>query len=184
MDDQSIVQLYLERNENAIVETDLKYGAYIGSVSLNILGNIADMEEAKNDTLSALWNSIPPSVPNNFKAFLTIVARRISLNLLRSKKRQTENLVDLSFEELDECFPSRANTKEALDRKELKRVLNSFLSSLPDSERRVFICRYFYCDSIAELSKHFVFSQSKIKMMLKRSREKLRKVLEKEDIYI
>ncbi|MBQ9467873.1 MAG: sigma-70 family RNA polymerase sigma factor [Clostridia bacterium] len=184
MEDEKIVQLYLQRSEEAIACTEQKYGAYIGAVSLNILGNLADMDEAKNDILLAMWNSIPPIVPENLKAFLTTVARRVSLNLLRSKKRLNGFLLDVSFEELDECMPVRASTEDAFDAEELKRTISSFLSTLSDDERRIFLCRYFYGDSIKKLAKDFYFTQSKIKMTLKRVREKLRVTLEKEDLYL
>ena len=184
MEDRSIVQLYLLRNEEALSQTENKYGAYIGAVALNILGNLSDMDEAKNDVLMALWNSIPPNEPENLKAFLTTVARRVSLNLLRSKRRQNEALVDLTCEELDACMPERASVEEALNEKELKRALSAFLSKLSDDERRVFICRYFYGARVAALAKNFCFTQSKVKMMLKRTRDKLRSALEKEEIYL
>ena len=161
MEDRSIVQLYLMRNEEALSQTENKYGAYIGAVALNILGNLSDMDEAKNDVLMALWNSIPPNEPENLKAFL-----------------------DLTCEELDACMPERASVEEALNEKELKRALSAFLSKLSDDERRVFICRYFYGDGVAALAKNFCFSQSKVKMMLKRTRDKLRSALEKEEIYL
>lgn len=184
MDDHRIVELYWERSEQAIKETASKYADYCYAIAYNILGNREDSEESVNDTYLDAWNSMPPHRPAALSTFLGKITRRISIDKLRARnaeKRGGSNLT-LALEELEECLSARDDLQKELDAQILAEALNSFLEELSEIERRVFLCRYWYVDSLEVIAKQFGFSPSKVKSMLHRTREKLRKYLEKEEL--
>ena len=174
----AIIDLYFERSEQAIVETDSKYGGYCYSIAYNILSNREDSQECVSDTYMAAWKSIPPRRPRSLRAFLGKLTRHISVDLWRksSAKKRGGGEIVLALEELDNCVDV-TNTENTYEQKELTWVLNQFLSSLSETERNIFLCRYWYMDSIKAISEYSGFSQSKITSMLHRTREKLRKRL-------
>lgn len=184
MEDTEIIALYWARDERAVSETAEKYGRYCHSVAYRILQNKEDSEECVNDTYTGAWNTIPPHRPELFSAFLAKITRRISLNRLRNKtaERRGGGQYTVTLEELTECIPSSLSAEETLEAHELTRILNEFLDGLSTDERRVFLCRYWYLDPIKDIAKRFSFGESKVKMMLKRTREKLLIHLEKEGI--
>ena len=181
MEDQGIIALFFDRSEQAIAETDKKYGGYCYSIAYNILFNREDSEECVNDTYLAAWNTIPPRRPNFLNAFLAKMTRHISIDRWRkrSAKKRGGGEIFLALEELEDCVDS-SSTETEYEKKELSRVLNQFLSSLPETERNVFLCRYWYLDSIQTISEVSGFSQSKVTSMLHRLRGKLRKKLSEE----
>lgn len=181
MEDTAIIDLYFKRSEQAIVETDTKYGGYCYSIAYNILSNREDSEESVSDTYMAAWNTIPPTRPSFLNAFLGNITRHISIDRWRkrsSKKRGGGEII-LALEELENCVDVH-NTENAFEQKELTRVLNQFLSSLGETERNVFLCRYWYMDPIQTISEYSGFTQSKVTSMLYRTRGKLRKRLSEE----
>ena len=185
MDDHQIIDLYWQRNECAINETRKKYGAYCRSIAYNILSSTEDAQECENDTYYAAWNAIPPHRPNKLSAFLGKLTRRISLDLYRSnsaQKRGGDALI-LSLEELKDCIPNGQSFNDALEERELAQLISRFLRSLPSRDRQIFIRRYWYCDSIKQLAVDFAGSDSKIKMILLRTRAKLKEYLIKEGIF-
>lgn len=186
MEDQKIVELYWNRDEKAIDETRVKYGRYCHQIAYNILRNIEDTDESVNDTYLGAWNSMPPHRPMVLATFLGKITRRISLNRWRMKKAQKRGggETELALEELMECIPSGKSVEESVEAQELGKIIDGFLDTLPLTERRVFICRYWYLDTIEELCGRFGFSQSKVKTMLYRTRGKLLVVLEKEGIFL
>ena len=184
MNDSQIVALFFDRDQRAIEETAARYGNYCYSIVRNILSNREDAEEAVSDTYLALWDAIPPHKPTVLRTFLGKIARRTALKQwekMRTQKRGGGE-VALALEELSE-YLSDGNTPEtAIQAAELTQILNAFLRNLPKEERQVFVCRYWYLDSIADIAARFGFSQSKIKSMLARTRIKLRAALTKEGI--
>ena len=181
MEDRAIIGLYWSRSESAIAETDQKYGPYCYSIAHNILSSPEDAEECVNDTYLAAWRTIPPKKPAVLSTFLGKITRRLSIDRWRSRtayKRGSGEL-PLALEELGECAGGET-PEAALQRRELALRFNSFLSTLPETERSVFLCRYWYLDSVGKISETFGFSQSKVSTMLHRTRKKLRTVLEKE----
>lgn len=182
MDDKGIVRLYFERNERAIDETSKKYGKYCFSIAHNILSNREDAEESVNDTYLDAWNSIPPHRPNSLSLFLGKITRRISIDLYRRKNAQKRGGGELALvlDELYQCIADEADVEKEFEKKHLSEVINEFVKYLPSSEQKVFICRYWYMDSIQSISKRFGYSESKVKSMLFRTREKLRETLRKE----
>jgi RNA polymerase sigma-70 factor (ECF subfamily) len=186
MDDKTIVDLYWQRDEQAIGETRNKYGRYLYAIALGILHSAPDAEECENDTYLDAWNAMPPHKPSLLKTFLGKITRRISLDRL---KRQTADKrgggeVPLTLEELHECIPDRVTIDEKLREEELTAAIDAFLRTLDDDPRRVFLRRYWYFDSVGAIARRYGYGQSKVKMMLHRTRESLREYLKKEGIFV
>ena len=181
MDDRAIVQLYWDRSESAIIETDRKYGPYCRCIAHNILNDPEDAKECVNDTYLAAWRAMPPKKPAILSTFLGKITRRLSIDRwrIRTADKRGGGALPLALEELGEC--AGTDTPEtALEQKELAIRFNRFLASLPETERSVFLCRYWYLDSVGQIADYFGFSQSKVTSMLHRTRKKLRETLKKE----
>ena len=184
MDDNAIMDLYWARSEKAISETAARYGSYCYGIAYNILSNREDSEESVNDTYLAAWNTMPPRRPSLLGAFLGKLTRYISLDRWKQRSclKRGGGEVALCLEELEDCISGRESTEDAVIRKETIASVNRFLDSLSETERRVFLCRYWYLDSVDDIAKRFGFSQSKTASMLHRIRGKLNKQLEKEGL--
>ena len=184
MDDQKIIDLYWSRSETAITETDQKYGKYCYSIAYNILTNNEDAEESVSDTYMAAWKSMPPKRPSILATFLGKITRHLSIDHWRSRNRYKRGggEIVLALEELEDCIAGDLTVEKAYERKQLALVCNRFLESLPETERQVFLCRYWYLDSISVIANYYGFSESKVASMLHRSRKKLGAVLKKEDL--
>lgn len=183
MDDEQIIDLYFARTERVFTIVEEKYGTYCRSIARRILADFRDAEEVVNDTWLDSWNAIPPHRPRSLSAFLGAITRRRALDrydALSAGKRGGGQLA-VALEELGDCIPG-SDMERVLEQAELASVINAFLREMPSAQRKIFVCRYWYLDSVEEISEQFGFSQSKIKSMLHRSRQRLRKKLEKEDI--
>lgn len=184
MTDTQIIDLYWNRREDAISETDAAYGRRLTGLSKSILLDAEDARECVNDTYLRAWNAIPPERPRFFFGFLACICRNLSFNRLdwqKAAKRRAE-VVSLS-EELEQCVPD-AMAEAHFQGKELGRILNAFLASLPEESRVIFLRRYWYGDSVAQIAKQMCISDSKVKMQLFRARGRLREVLAKEGIAV
>lgn len=184
MDDKAIIDLYFSRSENAITETANKYGGYCYSIAYNILTNSEDSEECVSDTYLAAWNTMPPRRPSVLAAFLGKITRYISIDRWRARNTQKRGggEILLALEELEDCAGDGQTVEKALERKELASLFNRFLDSLPETERRIFLCRYWYLDSVKDIASHFGFSGNKVYSILNRTRDKLRAELQKEGL--
>ncbi len=184
MDDKSIIDLYWSRSENAIAETDKKYGSYCFSIAYNVLANNEDAEESVSDTYMKAWNHMPPHRPSVLMAFLGKITRTISISRWRARSaaKRGGGQISLALDELDACIVHPQNVESEFLRKETVRAFRRFLDTLPNMERDIFLRRYFLLDPIASISEDFGFSQSKVKSMLYRTRLKLRSHLEREDL--
>lgn len=182
MDDKSIVTLFWERSEQAIAETDRKYGAYCYSIAYHALSNNEDAEECVSDTYMAAWNQLPPRRPSVLATFLGKITRYISINRweARNAVKRGGGQIILALEELDDCVDGKQDVEASSDAHELSLCLNRFLDSLSKTERDVFLRRYWFFDPIALIAESYGFTQSKVTSMLHRMRGKLRKQLEKE----
>ena len=184
MEDCEIIDLYFKRSESAIKETADKYGGYLKTVAWHILNSREDSEEVVDDTYLRAWKAIPPTRPKIFKHFLTRIVRNLSFDRLsyysaEKRNAETESL----FDELEACLPDRNGTVEdVLERKELSRLLNSFLGELQPMERCVFLSRYYYAHTLKEVAEEYTLSEGKVKYMLSSVRKTLRKKLAKEGI--
>lgn len=182
MEDQRIVDLYWARSEQAIAETDAKYGGYCYSIAYNVLANREDAEESVSDTYMAAWNALPPQRPFILATFLGKITRNLSISRWRARsanKRGGGELV-IALDELGECVASSLETETKFMEKEAVAAFNGFLQELPKEERMIFLRRYWCLDSISMIADSFGFSQSKVKSMLHRTRKKLRERFEKE----
>lgn len=184
MEDSQIVELYWQREERAISATAVKYGKYCHTIAYNILYNNEDAEESVSDTYLAAWKNMPPHRPGILSAFLGKLTRRISLNKWRrsSAQKRGGGEVTLALEELSECIPSGESVEEYVEGKELARSLNTFIGSLPETERDVFVARYWFLASVKEVADKFGFTESKVKSMLLRTRKKLKERLQEEGL--
>ena len=185
MTDQQIIALYFCRSERAIAETAAQYGKLFYNVSYNILHNNEDAEECVNDTYLTAWNTIPPTKPTYLSTFLCKITRRLSIDKWRTKTAQKRggDQMTLAVEELDRTLASDDDVEGTYIRRELTQELQNFLRQLPEQECRVFLCRYWYMDSIADIAKDFGYTQSKVKTMLLRTRRKLKAHLEEKGGY-
>ena len=184
MEDKQIVALYLQRKEQAIDETAAKYRSYCFSIAYNILANYEDAEEVLSDTYIGAWTAIPPHRPADLATFLGKITRRLAIKRWRADraKKRGGGELPLVLEELAGCIPAGDDPAQAMETAELGRVLNEFVRTLPETERKVFVCRYWYFDPIRSIGERYGFSQSKVKSMLSRTRKKLLAHLEKEGI--
>ena len=185
MDDLKIVELYLSRSEEAIAETELKYGKLCRYVAMNILRNNEDSEECVNDTYFGAWNAIPPQKPNKFSAFISRITRNLALKkyeYVSAAKRNPEVLVSLT--ELEECVSGQDCVEAELENKRIEKAISDFLWQQDIEKRTVFIRRYWYFEPIDSICKRCGFSQNKATSMLYHTRQKLRQHLESEGIEI
>ncbi len=182
LQDEQIVERYWARDESAVEETARKYGAYCHSIAYGVLQNHEDAEEAVNDAYLGAWNSIPPHRPTVLSAFLGKLTRRAAVDKWRERNaaKRGGGEMPLALDELEACVAGGDSAESAWEQEELKRLINGFVRSLPQAERRVFLCRYWELLSVGDIGARFGYSQSKVKSMLYRSREKLKKQLTKE----
>ncbi len=184
MDDQKIIDLYFDRNEQAITETDVKYGKLCHSIAYNILSNREDTEECVNDTYIGVWNAIPPTRPNNFMAFVCRIARNLSLKRLEFLKREKRSAdVILSLDELSAVLPDERYAPDVSD-EDVGRLISQFLRTQKEDVRNVFIRKYYFFDSVKEIAERYSFTESKVKNMLFYTRNKLKDYLIKEGVEI
>lgn len=184
MEDERIIDLYFCRSELAIAETERKYGANCYKLSVKIVMSPEDAQECVNDSYMQTWNSIPPTRPVCFSAYLYKIVRNASLNKLKMENAQKRGSSQyrIAFEEVSESLSSGDNVAAQVDLLFLQKLLQKWLSKLSFDQRNIFIGRYWFFDSISEISKKTGFSESKIKMILFRLRKDLQTVLEREGI--
>ena len=184
MTDDQIIDLYWARNEQAIACTDHAYGHRLLNVAGRILDDFQDSEECVSDTYLKAWQSIPPQRPTYFYAFLAAICRRLAFGKLdwdNALKRKAE-VVTLS-DEIQRCIPDRGWERK-LEGEEIGHLLNEFLAALPKESRMIFLRRYWFADTISQIATRYDISESKVKMQLSRTREKLRVYLEKEGVAV
>lgn len=183
-DDQKIIELYCSRSENAIAETAGKYGKYCNAIAYGILGSREDAQECVSDAYLTAWNAIPPRRPADLGTYLGKITRNLSIDRLRTRSREKRGggEAPLALDELEEVVAGSDSPENEAVRKELIAALNRFLGELTAQERYVFVRRYWYLDSLADIAKNTGFSGSKVASMLYRLRGRLKKQLIKEDL--
>ena len=184
MEDTQIIDLYFSRDQQAIQQTDQKYGRLCYQIAWNILSSREDAEESVSDTYLSAWNSIPPTRPVFLAAFLAKITRHISLDRWRknSAGKRGGGETAVALEELEECISGGSDPEAQLRAKELRGALNRFLDGLPQRERVLFVSRYWYLRSIKQMVEETGMSESSVKTQLFRTREKLRRFLDKEGL--
>ena len=181
MEDTKIIDLYWERSEEAVRQTEQKYGKYCSSIARHILQDEEDCKECVNDTWLKAWNAMPTERPEILSAFLGAITRNLSLDLYRKKRaiKRGGGEIEYIFEEMMDC-PNGKEPISELEEKELIKILNTFLERLPTEKRVIFVRRYWYLDSLAEIAKRCDCSEKRIKSILFRLRGQLKSLLEKE----
>ena len=186
MEDSEIIELYWNRDENAISETDKKYGKYIFTIAYQILSSLEDGKECVNDTYLKTWNSIPPTKPSIFKLFLAKITRNLALDRYdhrRAQKRNDDFEVVLSeIDNLEEHL-SRHDVEDEVIYNELTTIINDFMKSLTKEKRTIFLDRYYQFYTIKQIAKFNHLSESNAKIILMRLRNELKELLEKRWMY-
>lgn len=183
MTDNEIISLYFERNEAAIIESERKYNAYLSKIAYNILLSTEDTKEAVNDTYFKAWSIIPPNKPVRLSAFLAKLTRNISIDKYRNKHsfKRIDNQYAVALDELSDIISDNMpSPEEEAESKLIAEILNDFISTLSEENRNIFVCRYFFFDSLKDISGYYEISEAKVKTILFRLREKLRERLLKE----
>ena len=181
MEDTQIIDLFFSRDQQAIQQTEIKYGRLCYHIAWNILSSREDAEESVSDTYLSAWNSIPPTRPAFLAAFLAKITRHISLNCCRDRSRLKRNafICELSAE-MEQCIPAPDDSSCRMDDLALRTAINDFLGKLDEEKRNIFVRRYWYLDSVADIAKRYGISESKVKTTLFRCRNRLREHLNKE----
>jgi len=182
MEDNQIVDLYWERSEEAIAETDKKYGRYCHYIAYQILSDDSDAEEIVNDTYLKTWNTIPPNRPDPLKAYVGMISNQLALNRYdeRTAKKRGGGNIPLIYHELDECIADADESADMAEDFALRDALNRFIWSLPKKTRNIFVQRYWYASSMAEIAEEFNMKENAVAMLMFRTRQKLREFLVKE----
>ena len=182
MDDSKILDLYFERSEAAIHETDIKYGRLLRHIAYNILHTFHDSLECVDDAYMKAWETIPPERPQFFKAYLSKITRNISINRYNANRRVSSINTGMALDELEECIPAASG--DLSDDIDLRDAINDFLASLGQTQRQIFVKRYFYMMTVREIAKDMYLTESNVKVTLMRVRDELRDHLEKAGITI
>ena len=186
MEDEKIVELYWQRNESAIAETQQKYGRYLTKIAYNILTDMEDSLECVNDTYMNAWKSIPPNKPNILSLYLAKITRCVSIDIVRKKNREkrlpSEYVFSLS--ELADCVSEGNTTEQEIEVTMLANAISAYLCTLSRDARNLFIGRYYFLDPLKEVAKYCGMSESKAKTILYRTRRGLKGYLEKEGFYL
>lgn len=185
MEDQEIIELFLARSEQAITQLQGKYENRLMQIAWNILNNRFDAEECVNDAYFAAWNAIPPQKPEPLLTYVCHIVRNLSIKRYHANNARKRNShYDVALDELGECIQSKATVESEYAVKELAGEINSFLSTLSRENRIMFVRRYWFSDSIADIAKMFNTSSKNISLRLLRVRQRLKKYLEKEGILV
>lgn len=184
MDDQSIVQLFFERSEKALAELDAKYGKLCYTLSRNILNSRQDAEECVNDAYLGVWNTVPPARPDPLRAYLCKIVRNVSLKLYyRKKAEKRSSAYDIAMQELEDCLPAPNTVESEVEAKELAHMIETFLDTLSEENRVIFLRRYWFSDPYADIAKRTGISEKSVSMRLVRIRKQMRQYLVEREVF-
>jgi len=183
MEDEMIIDLFMERSEQAISELSYKYGKLAQSVCENILNNRSDAEECVNDSLFTTWNSIPPTRPDSLKAYFVGVARNKAFDRFRyNTSAKRDSFGDVAIDELEDYLSTNSSVEAECEAEELSAAITEFLGQIKKEDRVMFVCRYYLSDSIQTIAKNMKLKEAVVTVRLFRTKEKLRKYLKKEKL--
>lgn len=182
VDDESIIGLYFERDEKAVSETSQKYGALCTKIAMNVLADSSESEEVVSDTYLKAWNTIPPQKPKSLGAYLSVIARNLALDRYRKKKaaKRIDGSLVTTLDEVAQILPGSLDIEQLTEQRQIVERINAFLGRLPTGQRVIFVRRYFYLDSIKDISQRYGLTESSVTVTLTRIRKKLAAFLEKE----
>lgn len=185
LDDRKIIELFFERSDRAIVELSNKYGAVFSKVAFNILNNKQDAEECVNDAYLGAWNTIPPQNPNPLLSYVCRIVRNLAVKKYHANTAAKRNSIyDIALDELENCFPSSDSVEDEVNAIEAAHIIDDFLETLDKESRIMFVRRYWYSESITDIAKLFHTSNHNVSVRLSRTREKLKKHLIKEGVFL
>ena len=186
IEDHAILDLFWARDEGALSHVKHKYGRSLHTVAYNILSNNHDAEECVNDTLHRAWEAIPPRRPEFLGAYLSKITRNLSLTRWRAAgaAKRGSGQADLLLGELSESIPVPRTAEDQFDYNQTVRAINQYLRGIEAEARVMFVRRYFFGDSILDISRQLKASESKVKSVLYRARQRLKLHLEREGVYI
>ena len=184
MEDRQIVDLFCQRAERAIAETEKKYGRYCRSIARNICSTDEDAEECVSDAYFRAWNLMPDKRPAVLSAFLGCLVRSCALDRLRLNRRRKRGggETQLALEELEECIPDGTDVERSVELRELERAVGRFVSALEGAEKRAFVLRYWHVCGVAEIAERLQLKENTVKSILFRCRKKLRNFLQEEGL--
>lgn len=182
MEDSRIIDLYWQRDSDAILESSRKYGAYCFAVADNILHSTEDSEECVNDTWLRAWDAMPPQRPNKLRMFLAKITRNLAFDRFRAKRaeKRSGGEVPLILEELTECLTSGTDVEVMYEGKELGQCIRRFVRRLPERDGNVFARRYFYTEPVAVIARRYGLTENHVMVILSRTRKKLKRELREE----
>ena len=185
LDDSKIIELFYERSEQAIIELSNKYGTVCTKVANNILNDVRDTEECVNDAYLGAWNTIPPQRPNPLLSYVCRIVRNLAIKKYHANTASKRNSIyDVALDELENCFPAAETVEDEFNASETALVIDRFLETLDRDNRVMFVRRYWHSDSITDLAELFQTSNHNISVRLSRTREKLKKYLIQEGVFL
>ena len=181
MQDNEIVRLFLERSDSAVAAAEEKYRAYCFKIVLNILGSNEDADFCVNEVFLKAWEQIPPQEPRMLSAFLAKITRNCAINMLKSSNAQKRGggECELVFDEISEMVSGNSDVERDTENREIIKEIEGFLKKQPALKRDIFICRYWYCDSVRDIAAQFNTTENAVSVILNRTRKKLREHLQK-----
>ena len=182
MEDERIVALFFERSEMAIRALDDKYGALCRAVAFNILADAQDAEECVSDAYLGAWNAIPPARPDPLRAYSIKIVRNLSVKAYRTKRAFKRSGYTVALEELDECIADKKTVEDTVEAAELGGIIERFLDTLSAKERVIFMRRYAFADSYAEIAERVGVTEKNVSVRLSVTREKLRQFLIEKEV--
>lgn len=185
MEDEKIIELFFERSEQAIRELDIKYGKVCHKLSYNIVNNRQDAEECVNGAYLGVWNAIPPSRPNPLLTYVCKIVRNISLKVYYKKGAAKRNSVyDVAMQELEDYLPALNTVEAEIEAKELAHILESFLDTLTKENRVIFMRRYWFSDTYADIAQRVGLTEKNVSVRLTRIRQKMKQYLIEREVFV
>ena len=185
LEDEKIIDLFFERSEQGIRELDIKYGKVCHKLSYNIVNNRQDAEECVNDAYLGAWNAIPPAKPNPLLTYICKIVRNISLKIYYKKEAAKRNSTyTIAMEEIESCIADLNTIETEIDARELTRIIESFLDTLTVENRVIFLRRYWFSDSYADIAEHVGLTEKNISVRLSRIRQKMKEYLIEKEVFL
>lgn len=185
MEDEKIVELFFKRSEQAIAETDIKYGRVCHRLSFNILNNRRDAEECVNDAYLGAWNAIPPAKPNPLQAYICKIVRNISLKVYYRKEAAKRNSIyDVAIQELEAYLSTPSTVETEIEARELARIIENFLDTLTVENRVIFMRRYWFSDSYKDIAERVGLTEKNVSVRLTRTRQKMKQYLIEREVFV
>ena len=185
MEDREIIDLYLARDEQAVILTATKYGSYCAAIAGNVLDSAEDVEEVVSDTWLRAWNAIPPERPRSLKLYLARIARNLSYDRFRTQccQKRGGGELTLALEELSGCVPGPGQPGDRLEGRELQAAVNRFLGTLKETDRKIFLLRYFRVEPPTAIARELCIRETAVRTSLSRTRKRLKEFLQREELY-